>query len=482
MKKLTISVFTFLFFTHALAQLPKGIIWHTAKVETAFALAKKESKPLFLYWGAVWCPPCNYIKKNIFSTEIFKKEVINFIPVYLDGDSLEAQTWGEKLKTLGYPTMLILNSDGLEIMRLPIGVSAENYVNMMKQSRDTQLIMSERLEKAKIGKASDNDWELLAGYSWEQDPVLSSKLSDLYQKVPEKLATVKSRLFIQQLLVQEKPDQNAEYFYQILQNQTLVEASLMSFIDQTPKLFGQVYGANKQQMNEAAKVFTKTLEKIFLNPKLVFNDQVGLYSILIAIDNMLLGKISDLHLKQIKNVAKLASKKSKGSFERQSVMSTVVDLLIKAHDYETAKEFCQKEIKISKSPFYFMSDLAEIAKLENDYKASVSWAKKAWESSSGANTRFQWGVQYLNKLFEFEAENVATVKKELLEVLKVALLNEEAFKGRNLGRFEKLSKKLKDWGSHKARSEALTQVKLDVTQLCSQNKITDLCSTWLKTF
>ncbi|MEI8347859.1 MAG: thioredoxin family protein, partial [Pseudomonadota bacterium] len=71
--------------------LPSGIDWHTATVEEAFAKAAKINTPLFLYWGALWCPPCNQIKKVIFSSAIFKKEIPNFVAVYLDGDEPQAQ-------------------------------------------------------------------------------------------------------------------------------------------------------------------------------------------------------------------------------------------------------------------------------------------------------------------------------------------------------------------------------------------------------
>src|SRR6187402_388381 len=44
------------------AQAAAGIAWQhaatDAEVDTAFATARRENKPLFLYWGADWCPPC----------------------------------------------------------------------------------------------------------------------------------------------------------------------------------------------------------------------------------------------------------------------------------------------------------------------------------------------------------------------------------------------------------------------------------------
>jgi len=34
------------------------IAWFDGSIDQAFALARAQDKPLFLYWGAVWCPPC----------------------------------------------------------------------------------------------------------------------------------------------------------------------------------------------------------------------------------------------------------------------------------------------------------------------------------------------------------------------------------------------------------------------------------------
>ena len=58
--------------------------WQKGDVKSALALALKEQKPLFIYWGAVWCPPCNQIKKTIFMTNVFQSELANYIAVYLD--------------------------------------------------------------------------------------------------------------------------------------------------------------------------------------------------------------------------------------------------------------------------------------------------------------------------------------------------------------------------------------------------------------
>src|SRR5207248_9753807 len=100
-----------------------GIAWQVAssdaEVDRAFALAKQTGKPLFLYWGAVWCPPCNQVKATLFNRPDFIERSRAFVPVYVDGDKPGAQKVAARFKVSGYPTMILLKPDGSEITRLP---------------------------------------------------------------------------------------------------------------------------------------------------------------------------------------------------------------------------------------------------------------------------------------------------------------------------------------------------------------------------
>ena len=71
-------------------QAAPAIAWRKpdgAKVEAIFAQARKSNKPVFLYWGAVWCPPCNQIKATVFTRPDFAERSKSFLAVYIDGDT-----------------------------------------------------------------------------------------------------------------------------------------------------------------------------------------------------------------------------------------------------------------------------------------------------------------------------------------------------------------------------------------------------------
>ena len=149
---------------------PPGIAWFDGDVDAAFAAAKAAPKPLFLYWGAEWCPPCAQIKSTIFNRREFQERSRLFVPVYLDGDTPSAQKQGERFGVVGYPTMILFRPDGTEITRLPGSVGVERYGRILDVALADARPVKEILAAAtQGGEVSSNDWQLLAYYSWATD-------------------------------------------------------------------------------------------------------------------------------------------------------------------------------------------------------------------------------------------------------------------------------------------------------------------------
>ena len=148
-----------------------SIEWFEGSIAAAFESAKSEAKPLFLYWGAVWCPPCQEIKYTVFKSQEFIQLTRLFVPVYLDGDSDEAQAWGEKLDVMGYPTMIVFNPAGVEITRIPGGIDISRYNTVLElslnQMRSTADLVQIALEDST--RLSPEEFYQLAYYSWFQD-------------------------------------------------------------------------------------------------------------------------------------------------------------------------------------------------------------------------------------------------------------------------------------------------------------------------
>lgn len=106
------------------AKVPEG--WET-DVDAAIALAKKENKAVMLeFTGSDWCPPCIKMSKEVFSKDEFLKEASkNYVLVHLDFPKKDKelaeknQPLLEKYNVSGFPTVVLLDSEGKEFSRFP---------------------------------------------------------------------------------------------------------------------------------------------------------------------------------------------------------------------------------------------------------------------------------------------------------------------------------------------------------------------------
>ncbi len=110
---------------------PPAIEWFAGDVNAAFAQAAAQGKPVFLYWGASWCPPCHELKATVFSRPEFIEKLKLFVPVYIDGDAPGAQKWGDEFRVSGYPSVVVLRADRTELARINGGMDLSLYANVL---------------------------------------------------------------------------------------------------------------------------------------------------------------------------------------------------------------------------------------------------------------------------------------------------------------------------------------------------------------
>jgi protein disulfide-isomerase len=153
---------------------PRDIAWFDGSLEGAFIVAKRENRPVLLYWGAEWCPFCHTMKSTVFPRPDFIAKSHLFLPVYLDGDDEGAQKWGEEFGIQGYPTLIVLDAEKHEIIRLGAGRDVAQYAAILDLALDNLQPADALLQTAAGGKVLNADeCRRLAYNSWELDTLES---------------------------------------------------------------------------------------------------------------------------------------------------------------------------------------------------------------------------------------------------------------------------------------------------------------------
>lgn len=461
------------------------IQWHKGNVDQAFTLAKQQNKPLYFYWGAEWCPPCQEIKHTVFTHPKFITQSELFIPVYLDGDTEQAQEVGERFAVFGYPTMIVFDANGKEITRIPGGIDTRRYLDVLTLSLNQGQRMDQLIAKARATPASLSADELtqLAFYSWGQD--------NLQLGANEALTLLKSLAFIDgandqlaasrlllaylaksvdedvdDLTPEEKNEVNTKLLNSLRRPDTVL--ANIDFLSFYPREIVQLLDLPEPQADNLMQTWSEAVDRQRNSPLLSKAERLGTWLAPIHFYWLQYPNAEQIPTALADDVTAMVAdfnENTQGD-ERQSVINRAGNVLRAANLYDQAKTLISAELKISKSPYYFMSSLAEIAQETDKPTEVLEWRQKAYNAAEGRATRFQWGVEYVDALIQHDPNNAQEITKMSQAILQHVAAS-EVFSGRNLGRLQTLLDSMDQWQGE-GRQETLTHFVGQLHNLCEQ--------------
>ena len=467
----------------------KGIAWFDGSVDEAFAVAKEEGKPVFLYWGAVWCPPCYAISATIFSKPEFIERSTLFVPVYLDGDDEDAQANGERFGVMGYPTMVVFDAEGTELTRIPNGIDIQAYANVLDLTLTATSSARNLLEGLLNGEdsLSESDCSLLAYHSWGQDPDMSADfdLRDgfrrMYDACPEQLDAERSILYMSWLDELQRADPESDespelndqqreealgVLESILASPDLVRANIFRVIIDGATYTSLLTDPGSQRRAQLTEAFYQTLDSVAADESIFKRERIYTLAGKIGFEQIddETAELSGPLQQQIRDTVAWADESTTSAYERQPVINALSNVLNAAGMDDVAKPLLLAELEKSKQPYYFMVDLADIEQRAGNYDVALDWLKKAHDSTKGAATRFQWGQYYLIGLLEMTPEDTETIRETAVALITEVLESSGGFYQRPKGQLKRIEGRLLEWGSD--RSAAVADIRQSVQSAC----------------
>jgi thioredoxin-related protein len=467
-----------------------GIAWKHASsdtdVDAAFAQAKAETKPVFVYWGAKWCPPCNQVKATLFNRQDFIERSRAFVPVYVDGDSPGAQKLGARFKVSGYPTMVLFNPQGTELTRLPGEVEAERYTQVLTLGMNAQKPVKEVLAQAKAGGAglTANDWRLLAFYSFDTDqqqlvskdgmPALLKQLADACPADQTEIAT---RLRLKALAAVDakapaQPDAAAQAtLLKVLADQTKARAYMDVLTNYAIDITRALSAPGTPQRAELLTAFDGALKRFEADTTLSRADRMGALIAQVDLATIDAAKdakpmLSDALLADIRTQTANADREITDGYERQSVITSAAYLLQKAGLGAESDTLLKANLAKSHSPYYLMSSLASNAKSRGDKAEALNWYEQAFDKSEGPATRLQWGAGYVNALVDLGPTDEARIEKAVSQLFAEAAKQPDAFYERSGRSLLRVGTKLQAWNKGGAHAAAIKRLQTQLDGVC----------------
>jgi thiol-disulfide isomerase/thioredoxin len=470
----------------------EGVAWqpaaNDADIERAFIAARAESKPVLLYWGAKWCPPCNQLKATLFNRHDFIERSKSLVPVEIDGDLPGAQKLGGRFKVSGYPTMVLMRSDGTEITRLPGEADAPRVLQLLQiglaGGRPTKTVLAD----ARGGKPiSGPEWRMLAFYSWSTDeaqlvPAVERPgvLAGLAAACPATEADSATRLMLKALAETDdgkgvKADAALRGKVRGWLTDAKVARAQMDVLTNYPVEITRALSASgSAERKSIVAAYDAALQKLQADSTLsradrlsALNARVDLARIDVPKDERH-PKIAAALQKQVRELSAQSDREITDGYERQAVITGAAYVLGQVGLWSDSDALLKANLAKSHSPYYLMSQLGGNARKLGHKDEALRWYEEAFARSEGPATRLQWGAQYVTALVELTPADGARVERAVSRMIDDAALDKGAFDGRSARSLARVGKQLVQWNRDGKQDAVLDRLRARLDPVCAK--------------
>lgn len=444
--------------------------WIANDIDAAFAQARARGLPLLLYWGAVWCPPCNRIKAAVLAQEALAGRAL--VALHVDGDAAGAQRLAEQLGVRSYPTLVLYESDGAEITRLPCELDGPAFLDALDVALRVDVTAAQALDTALAQPAAvtDDAWRLLANYSWDTDEDrllagrdLAATLSALAAACTQ--ADAAQRLSWHALHASGKVA-SADGVLALLADALAVRAQMDLVNQYAVDLVRTLSEPQTPARSALTQAFATALEQIENDTTVAAIDQLQALRTRVRMARMgappagigqVPGQATAAAIvpapgpATVATIAALASARvaellaAPGVLAdpalHHAILNTAAGMLTDAGLVADAERVLLAALDVSHAPYYFMHSLAAAAKKRGDIAAMLDWYERAWRESHGSATRLQWGATALLAMVDANADpaRIERVSAQMLAELNAVT---DASSQRNRTQLARLSRKL----------------------------------------
>ena len=458
-----------------------------ADIERAFAQSRTEGKPLLLYWGASWCPPCNQLKATFFNRQDFAALSKSFVAVHVDGDRPGAQKLGRRFKVSGYPTVVLFTPAGSEITRLPGEADAAQMMAVLQLGlaggRPVKAVLSDALAARPL---PGNEWKMLAFYSWSTDDQqllpkaeVPGTLVRLAAASPASDAETQTRLWLKALAASDdgqgvKPDAALHARVQrVLADPAQARAQMDTYSGSDAAAIVRVLepegGTGREPLVSG---FEAALRRLEADPTLSRGDRMAaLYG---RVELARLGAprsaaqvdLPAALLNEVREHVARADREISDGYERQAVITFAGAVLGRAGLWADSDALLKSNLAKSHSPYYLMSLLGSNARKQGRNEEALGWYAQAFEKSEGPATRLQWGSGYLSALVDLAPEDAARIEKTAAQLLAEAARDSGAFEGRSVRSLQRVGSKLSSWNADGRQAAVMRRLQGQLDGIC----------------